>query len=157
MIPVARRRSHGIMLASFAVLLLACAGGCARMAPPPLTAVSGKLLLNGQPLPYAHVEFMPELTNFGAELNSYAETDDQGYFQLTCYSNATGAVIASDRVVVTEGSPPKEARGLDGDSQEKLARYVAGLKNRPIPEAYGNYSRTPLRITVNADKQDYVV
>jgi hypothetical protein len=38
-----------------------------------------------------------------------------------------------------------------------LANYVEGLKNRPIPEIFGNYSKTPLRIEVTADKQDYLV
>ena len=133
------------------------AAGCGKKTPPPLTAVSGKVLLNGQPLPFAKLEFMPELANFGAELNSFAVTDEQGEFKLTCFTNEPGAVVGSHRVVVTEGPPPKEARGLDGQSQEKLAAYTAALKNRPIPAVYGNYSQTPLRVEVTTSKQAYLL
>jgi hypothetical protein len=146
-----------VLLAQLVGVLALAACGCGKKVPPPLTAVSGKVLLGGQPLPFAKLEFMPELANFGAELNSYAVTDEQGEFRLTCFTNEPGAVVGSHRVVVTEGPPPKEARGLDGQSQEKLAAYTAALKNRPIPTVYGNYSQTPLRVDVTASKQDYLL
>src|SRR2546430_4075730 len=47
-----------------------------------MTKVKGVVLLNDKPLPNAHVEFVPEVANFGAELNSTGATDEKGQF--TC-------------------------------------------------------------------------
>src|SRR5438105_3770282 len=57
-------------------------GGCAKV-PPPVTEVEGVVLLNDQPLPQAQIEFVPDLKDFGAELNSTAVTDEKGRFTLT--------------------------------------------------------------------------
>jgi hypothetical protein len=65
--------------------------------------------------------------------------------------------VATHRVVVAEGPPPKEARGMDGRSQAKLAEYMKGLANRPIPDSYGNYSQTPLRVEVTPNQKLYVL
>src|SRR4051812_10137920 len=92
-----------------AVLVLA---GCGRV-PPPLTEVDGTVFLDGKPLPNAAIEFVPELTQFGAEMNSHAITDDQGHYKLVCaFKEQPGAAVAKHRVLVTDPPPPAAARGM---------------------------------------------
>src|SRR5689334_22974691 len=89
---------------SLSVLTLLFLFGC-KKGPPPLVEVQGVVLLNGQPLPQAQVEFVPDLEDFGAQLNSTGVTDDQGRFTLTCMlKNEPGAVVGKHRVLVTD--PP---------------------------------------------------
>jgi hypothetical protein len=144
-------------LFSASIILILAFSGCAKK-PPPVTAVEGKLLIDDKPLPFAHIEFYPEFADFGSEMNSSAETDERGNFTLTCHANGQpGAAVAIHRVVVIEAAPPKELRGMDAKSQTRLAEHMKKLSNRPIPDAYGNYSKTPLRVTVTAEQRSYTV
>jgi hypothetical protein len=116
--------------------------------------VEGTVLLDGKPLPHARVEFMPETSDFGAELNSSGVTDDQGHFTLTCTrGNESGAVVGKHHVVVSEGPVPGEIRR----NQEKAVEFQAKLKNRPIPAIYGTYSDTPITLEVTTAQKDYTV
>jgi hypothetical protein len=125
--------------------------GC-KKAPPPLVEVEGIVLLNGSPLAQAQVEFLPDLEDYGAQMNSSGVTDDQGHFTLTCVlKNEPGAVVGKHRVLVTEAPLTPEMRGSDPDSQGRYAKYFAGLKNRPIPEKYGTAGRTDLFVDVTPD------
>jgi hypothetical protein len=137
-----------------AAVVLALAG-CAK-GPPPVTEVSGVVLLDGQPLPQAKVEFVPELSNFGAEMNSTAITDDQGRFTLTCaYKQQSGAVVGKHHVLVSERPTPGEFRAQDEQTQARYGQYLAKLKNRPIPAAYGKLGTTKLVVEVTADQKTY--
>jgi hypothetical protein len=147
-----------LQVCALAFLSTLVAAGCGGGGRPPVTEVEGIVLLNGTPLPSAQVEFLPELSKFGAEMNSSAITDDKGRFKLTCsYNQLPGAVIGKHRVTVSEAPAPQEFRGMDGASQEGYAKYVTGLRNRPIPPEYGTVGRTPLVIEVTPDKKDYEV
>ena len=129
--------------------------GC-KQVPPPVTEAEGTVLLDGKPLPQAQVEFVPELRNFGAEMNSIAVTDDQGHFQLTCtYKQQPGAVVGKHRVLVTDPPTPPEYRSQDERTQAKFAQYLAKLKNRPIPEVYGTLAKTPLVLDVKPGQKTY--
>jgi hypothetical protein len=147
---------HRHFLALALVPIVLTLTGCGKK-PPELTDVEGIVYLNDQPLPFAQVEFMPELSNFGAEYNSMAVTDAKGVFKLHCNIGQPGAAIATHRVVVIEGPPPAELRGMDGASQTKLAQYMNSLTNRPIPEIYANYSQTPLRVEVKPEQKTYQI
>src|SRR5439155_8016866 len=132
------------------MLILLALVGCGK-SPPPITEVEGVLLLNKQPLPNAQIEFVPELKDFGAEMNSMAVTDEKGFFRLTCNQNQQpGAAVGTHRVVVTEPATPKELRGQDEKTQKEYRQYLAGLKNRPIPDVYATVGKTPLRIEVKS-------
>jgi hypothetical protein len=129
--------------------------GCKKV-PPPVTEAEGTVLLDGKPLPQAQVEFVPDLRDFGAEMNSTAVTDDAGHFHLTCgFNEQPGAVVAKHRVIVMEPPTPGEFRGQDEATQTRLAQYIAKLKNRPIPEKYGTLSKTPLVVEVKAGQSTY--
>jgi hypothetical protein len=130
-------------------LAVALSAGCAPT-PPAIVPVEGVVYLDGQPLPMARVEFVPELKHFGAEYSSSAVTDENGHFVLVCaLGQQPGAAVATHRVMVTEHTPD-DMRGMSGQAQAKLADYQAKLKNRPIPDDYGNFSKTPLSIDVRA-------
>jgi hypothetical protein len=146
------------MRVSASVLAALClsAAGCGKQSPPPVTEAGGVVLLNGNPLPNAQVQFVPDLSGFGAELNSTAITDEQGRFQLTCAKDQqAGAVVAKHRVVVTDA--PSKYRGPSAEAQAGYASYVKTLKNRPIPEQYGSVGGTPLRVEVKADQKEYKI
>ena len=137
-------------------MVVSLAAGCGT-SPPSVTEAEGVVLLNGAPLPNAQVEFSPELKNLGAEFNSGAVTDDLGRFQLACANGQTGAAIASHRVVVTDPPAPAKYRGQSAEAQDGLRKFLAGLKNRPIPEQYGTVGRTPLRVEVKAGQKEYKI
>ena len=143
-----------------ATLILAAAlavAGCTRT-PPPITPVEGVVLLDGKPLAKAHVEFVPDLKNCGAELISMGTTDEEGKFQLTCtLKSQPGAVVAKHRVIVFEEPVSADMRGMDAESQAKLAAYMHSLRNRPIPEEYGSVVKTPIMVEVTKDQRTYEI
>jgi hypothetical protein len=129
----------------FLAASLVLASGCAPK-PPAIVPVEGTVYLDGQPLPQARVEFIPQLKDFGAEYNSSAITDENGHFVLTCaLGQQPGAAVATHKVLVTENTPD-DLRGMG--AQAKLAEYLAKLKNRPIPDGYGVLSKTSLNVEI---------
>src|SRR5262245_49429633 len=129
--------------------------GCGK-SPPPFTEVEGVVTVNGKPLPQATVTFAPTATGFGAEVLSTAVTDDNGRFKLAC-GNKSGACVGEHKVTVSEAPLPEKLRGMSGEAQREASRYLAALKNRPIPQQYSNYAQTPLTITVTQDKKEYPI
>jgi hypothetical protein len=127
--------------------------GCAK-APPEIVPVEGVVLFNGQPLPHAEVQFVPMAPGLGAEYVASGTTDENGRFTLTCRGRP-GACACENRVTVNDAPAPDDARGMSGESQTRVSRYYAALKNRPIPAAYANAARTPLAVTVAAGKTEY--
>jgi hypothetical protein len=146
--------SRTLVAAALGLLALTLSG-CTK-APPPVVEAEGTVLLDGKPLPLAHVEFVPELHNFGAEMNSTGETDDAGHFHLTCmFKQQPGAVVAKHHVIVMEPPTPAEFRSQDEATQARYAQYIAKLKNRPIPDKYATLSKTPLVVEVKAGQTSY--
>jgi hypothetical protein len=127
--------------------------GCAK-APPEIVPVEGVVLLNGQPLPHAEVQFVPMSPGLGAEYVATATTDESGRFTLTCRGRQ-GACACENRVTVSDAPAPDDARGMSGESQTRVSRYYAALKNRPIPAAYASVARTPLAVAVAAGRAEY--
>ena len=150
------QRTFQVTLAAACLILLA---GC-KPRPPEIVQVEGLVLLDGKPLPGALVEFSPKLDRFGAEMNSYAETDDDGHFQLTCqWQNQPGACVAEHRVAVREPPPPRGDRGTEGESDEQLvqeaARKSKARANRLIPQQYWALGSTPLVVNVVPGQTTY--
>lgn len=136
-----------------ALLALLC--GCQK-APPPLTPVEGVVTLRGKPLPNAEIMFIPMVPGFDARILSTAITDDQGRYRMMC-GNQVGACVCEHRVTVAEGPIPEQFRGMSAAAQVGAGRYLAGLKNRPIPPQYGNFAQTPLTVTVTANQKEYPI
>jgi hypothetical protein len=136
------------------LLTLFALSGCGK-APPTITGVSGVLLIDGQPLPQAKIEFVPDLPNHGAETNSSAVTDDQGRFTLTnVFTLQPGAVVGRHHVLVTEMPTPSEFRSPSAEVQARYAQHLAKLKNRPIPASFGVLANA-LMVEVTAEPKEY--
>lgn len=148
------RRFRLFPCAASAALLLVVSSGCDPRVPP-IVPVSGTVYLDGQPLPFARVEFVPDLKHFGAETNSFAVTDENGHFSLVCMlQQQPGAVVANHHVLVMEHTPD-EMRGMSARAQQQLAEYQAKLKNRPIPDFYAMVSQSPVTVEVKAGQETY--
>jgi hypothetical protein len=139
-----------------ALLGLILVSGCAKV-PPPVTEVEGLVLMDEKPVPMAYIEFVPQLANFGAEMNSTALSDDDGKFLLKCnHKGLPGAVVAKHWVLVTDGTPQPATRPDERDP-DRNATPTAQLPNRPIPAEYGSVGSTPLKIDVTKDNKTYVL
>ena len=144
------RSTFGAVAIFAAVLFLS---GCSTSAPP-IVPAEGVVLLNGQPLPNAQVQFIPTAQGLGPEYIATGTTDEKGRFTLIC-KGQTGACACENRVTVADASPPEKARGQSGEAQAEMSRYYAGLKNRPIPADYANAAKSPLVVKVDAGQAEY--
>jgi hypothetical protein len=140
-----------LLMASLLATTLAT--GCAQSRPA-IVPVEGVLLLDGQPVPHAEIQFVPMERGLGAEYIAAGTTDAEGRFTLLCNGQA-GACACENRVVVADASPPESARGQSSASQVEMTRFYAGLKNRPIPVAYTSAGRTPVTVAVNGERGEY--
>ena len=141
------------VLSAAALLAAMAAAGCGPT-PPAIVLVEGVVLLDGKPLPGAEVQFVPMIQGFGGEYIAVAVTDEQGRFKLAC-NGREGASAGENRVTVSEGPLPDEFRGQSARAQMGASKFLAGLKNRPIPEKYGNLAQSPLSVTVTPDRKEY--
>lgn len=134
-----------------AVWSAALLSGCATR-PPDIVPATGVVLLNGQPLPGAEVRFIPMVQGVGGEYIATAITDERGRFQLTC-NGQPGACACENRVTVTDAPIPESVRGRQTDE----VKFLAGLKNRPIPSEYGSVAKTSLVLTVAVGQAEYTL
>lgn len=135
----------------FMGLLVSCS-----KSPPPIVLVEGRVTLNGQPLAKAEVRFHPAIDYVDGAYIAVGETDENGRFKLTCNGQA-GACACENLVTVGEAALPDGLRGQSASAQQKASAYLNALKNRPIPAQYGNLAQSPLKITVSADKTEYLI
>jgi hypothetical protein len=117
--------------------LAGCGGGSPKTVP-----VSGKVLLDGKPLPDAVVQFMP----VGAEgkeplPSSVGTTGPDGRYSLVLQSSASkaGAVVGKHKVTITLGA---------GGGSSEAARTV----HRQLPQRYNR--KTELECEVPAGGRD---
>jgi len=81
--------------------------GCGESGPP-LGEVTGKVTLDGEPLPHARIEFQPVEEG---KSPSYAYTNDAGEYELRYGRDQLGAVVGEHRVRITSY---REERHDDG-------------------------------------------
>src|SRR5438445_4217547 len=105
-----------------AVLLVS---GCSKP-PPPIVPAGGVILLNGQPLPNAYVQFVPTAEGVGSDYIATGTSDEKGHFELTC-KGQPGAAACATMVLVIDAPVPGEVRG----NQSAEAKNAASQKNRP--------------------------
>ncbi|HEY4258858.1 MAG TPA: hypothetical protein VGM98_01805 [Schlesneria sp.] len=98
-------QSHSLVLGLLTTAVLA---GCGSSGVP-LSAVEGVVLLDGQPLPNAIVEFQPE-DRTGKARPSIGETGPDGKYRLRYSKNQRGAVVGKHKVLITTFSPSGDGR-----------------------------------------------
>lgn len=118
-------------------LLLSCGCGGSRTSP-----VKGVVLLDGQPLANASVQFVPD----GTGRDATATTNDQGEFVMSTFDPRDGVAPGIYKVVI---SPPRgevDAARYEssGDAMAAAARTKPAPK-KAFPQQYTSASQTPLR------------
>lgn len=84
--------------------------------------MTGKVSLDGQPLPHARVVFQP--TQGEAASPSSAETEDDGTFRLAFNREREGAMLGDHRVRVTTATVVTDASGQEKVVPERVpTRY----------------------------------
>jgi len=116
------------------IVLLAATVGCGD-GRPKRVAVSGQVLIDGDPIPGGSIRFVPE-----GDRPAAAEIDEQGHFTLRCYDGEDGAVIGTHRVQVA-------------------ARTIAGGKKVEwyAPKKYSDFRSSGLTVEVTEPVDDLVI
>lgn len=154
-----REKSHrAIRVSLLLISLLLLAGGCSR--GPKRVPVSGKVLIDGEPLRFGSIVFVPEEGR-----QSSGTLDSEGRFKLTCLTPNDGAIIGKHRIQVLAGetinettfrvhAPMKYAvlstSGLSEDIQAPIDSLVINLTWK------GNTPDKPYTERVQADAAEAV-
>jgi hypothetical protein len=105
----------------FLFMTIAASLGCGDGRPARL-AVSGQVLIDGKPLTYGYVRFVPEHGR-----PSGGRLDDQGRFTLSSYGENDGIIPGVHRVEV-DGTEPLSATQRKWHAAKKYFRYrTSGL------------------------------
>lgn len=90
--------------------VMGCGDGLEKF---PTASVTGRVLCEGQPVPFAQVYFEPLRQGESAIVGkpAFAIADDQGNFELGTYSSKDGAVVGKHRVRVDPPVPGKNPPG----------------------------------------------
>jgi hypothetical protein len=133
-------------------LLLAAAVGCSDGFPK-LVPVSGKVTLDGKPLPYKSVYYHPEPGTPGT--GAATTTKEDGSYSLLAIRNGAvktlpGVPAGSYKVVITEPKVPVGPAAEVPAGQPEPAVGPAGpsRKRAEIPARYSKPETTPLRVEV---------
>lgn len=89
---------------------------------PPRVPVSGKVLIDGKPLKFGFVRFVPEQARVSA-----GDLDSEGRFVLSCYGGEDGAVIGKHKV---------EVYATEGIEEDRIRWHA--------PKRYASYSTSQL-------------
>lgn len=120
-------------IASVSLLGAAMMIGCGK-SEVPLAHVEGTILLDGQPLANAIVEFQPE-GPVGKVRPSIGETGPDGKYKLRFSRDRWGAVVGNHKVLITTFSPSG-----DGKFKERVpATYNSATTLRRTVERQSNW------------------
>ena len=126
-----QRRLVRLVIPTLAMLvLLGCSDG-----RPARVAVSGKVLIDGQPLTQGIVQFVPD-----GSRPSAGKLDQEGRFTLTCYDGDDGIVPGTHRVMVA-------AKEVIGESKVK---WLA-------PPKYADFRRSGLSFEITEPTDDLTI
>lgn len=131
--PALLRPSGAVWLLVLSALF---AAGCGK--EPPLVKVSGKVTHNGKPVPGLFLNFEPDNGR-----PSWAITDREGRFTLSCFEDNDGAVVGSHRVYVS----------IKDEGQEEMRKYrsevLTPAEIQAILKKYGNRETTPKWVEIS--------
>jgi len=110
-----------MLLALFSLVVLSGCGGSRNVGQ-----VTGKVTLDGQPLPDALVTFSP--TQEGGS-SGLGKTDSTGAYSLTYSAGVSGAEIGENRVTISTLTQGKEKVPMEYNTQTKLKAEVKAGPN----------------------------
>lgn len=128
--------------------LAGCGGGGDTLKVPPLLAVSGKVTLDGQPLPSASVMFLPKPGTKGQ--GAAASTGEDGSFTLK-YNNGEPGCPAGEYVVLISKLQTKDGKPIPAGQTAADADAVD-----IIPARYKDPDAPTNSISVTGAKSDLV-
>lgn len=94
---------------------------------PPLGEVSGTVTLNGKPLAYATVKFIPVENEENNKAPSAGLTDEQGNYRLLYVKDVPGAAIGEHQVVI-------EAKDQRGRERLPAEYNLQSVLRKPVAE-----------------------
>lgn len=101
---------------------------------PRRVEVSGKVLIDGEPVPYGSVTFVPE-----GQRPSAGKLDENGNFTLTCFDGGDGTVLGTHRVQISSS-----------DLRGKSVKWYA-------PREYSDFRTSGITIEVTEPVDDLVI
>ncbi|MEZ6135995.1 MAG: hypothetical protein R3C53_13930 [Pirellulaceae bacterium] len=144
-----------VLICSVALLGCTPGGGAAKLPTHPVT---GKVVMNGAPVPLASVTFSPIAAGKPPALG---QTDAAGVYTLTTYAAGDGAVAGDYKILVFKsagvgaagGEPAHDPTGQGGGpSAPQHARGgkpgATGSSGSLLPEKYSSATTTTLQKTV---------
>jgi hypothetical protein len=139
------RRHHGVLF--MAALLTGCSGGLKEF---PVAKVSGVVLCEGKPVPFAKVQFNPQAAegSKSAEVGKpgFAFADKDGKFVLSTYGEGDGAVVGKHTVTAVPDSAHPCNCHSDDITPLMEVDVKAGQTNEfevQVPLKQGNLQPTP--------------
>ena len=125
------------------LVLLALVAGCGR--GPEMAPVEGKVLFDGEPLPFGTVMFQPP-----SGQPAQAAIRPDGTFTMETFGRGRGAVVGLNRVRIT--CYESEAPGADGSMSEEPA-----VGRMLIPERYGQYATSGLEVEIQPGRNEPII
>ncbi|HVK15727.1 MAG TPA: carboxypeptidase-like regulatory domain-containing protein [Fimbriiglobus sp.] len=153
-----RRRTVFRWMVGTALLTAAACGGSAKP-----VKVSGRISLDGKPLPGATVVFTPADGNGNI---ASGRTNSDGEFRLTTFSTDDGAVPGDYKITVKIDEVPNMPGGGNPMQMNEAQKREFFMRNSPkqreaeekkkkadsvVPAAYRDITKTPLKQRVPAD------
>ena len=84
------RQLDALLLSLATILIVGCGDG-----RPQRVTISGQVLIDGQPLKYGSIRFVPKNGR-----SSFGELDKEGRFTMTCFDEHDGVILGTHRVEV---------------------------------------------------------
>jgi hypothetical protein len=122
-----RGRHVGLFVATIFAVCSGCGDG-----RPERVAVSGKVLIDGDPVTRGSIKFVPEKGR-----PSFGDIGPDGSFTLTCYDGADGAIPGKHRVQVDANRPI---------SEKKMEIFT--------PKRYADFRTSEIEVVVEEPKAD---
>lgn len=129
----------GLMCLAIAGVLVTGCGSKPDM--PPMASVSGVVTLDGESLPRASLQFVPDVSKNTRGPTGTAFSDDKGRYQVST-ANVQGALVGFHRISVVARKAPKNEMDT--------------LPPSLIPERYGNPNTSQLTAEVKGGQKNEV-
>jgi hypothetical protein len=103
---------------------LATMAGCGD-GRPPRVPVAGQVLIDGTPLGYGFVRFIPTGTR-----SSSGKLDEEGRFTLSCFESGDGAVVGTHQIEVAAAEPLSATRTRWHTPKKYASAATSGLQEQ---------------------------